>query len=325
VRCRALRALAAMCTPLAALALTGCGLVGASAPTALQLQVTRDFGAHVLYRSGQMSLAGNETVLGFLRHYANVGTSDGGRLVTAIGGLSAGRDVEAEHPAEWSYYVNGVSPGTGAASTAVNPGDHIWWDLHAAGQAPHIPAVVGSFPEPFLNGLEGKRLPVRIECTSDSAEACRTVTDRLRGFGVPAAVAAVGSGGAPEALRLLVGPWPRLGVELAAQNIGRGPGFSGVYSRFSANGQTLALLDAEGRAVRTLSRDAGLIAATRGAKEAPLWVVTGTDAAGVELAARAFDRASLEDRFAVALEPGGAIALPAPAPVPAPGPAPSAG
>jgi hypothetical protein len=195
----------------------------------------------------------------------------------------------------------------------VNPGDHIWWDLHAAGEAPHIPAVVGSFPEPFLNGLEGERLPVRIECTSASGDACRTVTDRLRGFGVPAAVAAFGSGGAPETLRLLVGPWAQLGAELAAQNIGRGPGYSGVYARFSTNGQTLTLLDAEGSAVRTLSGNAGLVAATRGAKEAPLWVVTGTDAAGVELAARAFNTATLEDRFAVALQPGGTIALPAPA------------
>jgi hypothetical protein len=311
------RAVAALCTPLAAfavLALSGCGLVGASAPTALQLQVTRDFGARVLYRSGQLSLAGNETVLGFLGHYANVETSGGGRLVTAIGGLSGRREAGAEHPAEWSYYVNGVAPEAAASTTPVNPGDHIWWDLHAAGQSMHVPAVVGSFPEPFLNGLEGKRLPVRIECTSDSADACRTVTDTLRGFGVPAAVAAIGSGGAPETLRLLVGPWPHLGIELAAQNIGRGPVFSGVYARFSAGGQTLALLDAEGRTVRTLSHDAGLIAATRGAKEAPLWVVTGTDAAGVERAARALNRATLEDRFAVALGPGGAISLPAPAP-----------
>jgi hypothetical protein len=314
VRRRPPRTVAALCSSLAALALAGCGLVGASAPSALQLRVTRDFGARVIYRSGQLSLDGNETVLGFLGHYANVETSGGGRLVTAIGGLSAGREAGAEHAAEWSYYVNGVAPEAAAATTAVNAGDHIWWDLHVAGQAPHIPAVVGSFPEPFLNGLEGKRLPVRIECTSDSPDACRTVTDTLRGLGVPAAVAAVGSGGAPETLRLLVGSWPQLAIELAAQSIGRGPGFSGVYSRFSADAQTLTLLDAEGRAVRTLSGDAGLIAATRAAKEAPVWVVTGTDAAGVELAARAFNRATLEDRFAVALGPGGAFALPAPAP-----------
>jgi hypothetical protein len=83
-----------------------------------------------------------------------------------------------------------------------------------------------------------------------------------------------------------------------------------VYARFSANGQALTLLDQQGQPVRTLRGDAGLVAATRGVKEAPVWVVTGTDDYGVELAARAFDQATLDDRFAVALEPRGAIALP---------------
>ena len=39
-----------------------------------------------------------------------------------------------------------------------------------------MPAVVGSFPEPFLNGIGGKRLPVRVECTDVAGSACRTVT-----------------------------------------------------------------------------------------------------------------------------------------------------
>jgi hypothetical protein len=83
-----------------------------------------------------------------------------------------------------------------------------------------------------------------------------------------------------------------------------------VYARFSADAQTLTLLDEQGRPVRALHGDAGLVAATRGVKEAPVWVITGTDDAGVELAARAFNRQALEDRFAVALTSAGPIALP---------------
>jgi hypothetical protein len=41
-----------------------------------------------------------------------------------------------------------------------------------------------------------------------------------------------------------------------------------------------------------------------------VWLVTGTDEQGVQLAARAFDQRTLHDRFAVALGPDGAIALP---------------
>ncbi len=303
-----------MCVSFAALALAGCGLGAGPAPTTVQLLVTREYGSQVLHRSGSLSARGHETVLGLLRRELPVATTAGGRAVAAIGGLSAGRQAGHEQPLVWLYYVNGVQVSSAPGATSVHPGDHIWWDLHEAGRAAGTTAVVGAFPEPFLNGIAGDRLPVRVECASGSGHACSVVTASLRRFGVPAAVAAIGSGGAPETLRVLVGEWARVAGELAAQSIGRGPAFSGVFARFSSAGQALTLLDAQGGAVGTLSADAGLVAATRGAGEAPLWVVTGTDAAGVELAARAFNRATLDHRFALALAPGAAIALPAPAP-----------
>jgi hypothetical protein len=290
-----------------ALALAGCGLVAGPAPTAVQLLVTSDFGTRVLHRTGPLRASGQETVMSLLRRYDSVSASSGGSVVKGIDGLSVGR--EAGQAAEWFYYVNGVQVSKAPALTSVHPGDHIWWDLHDASQSEDIPAVVGSFPEPFLNGIEGKRLPVRVECASVSGYACRTVTARLRALDVPAAIAAIGSGGAPETLRVMVGPWAELAGD-EAQSIERGPRASGVYARFSANGRTLTLLDRDGRAVQTLLAGAGLIAATRQAGEAPVWVVTGTDGAGADLAARAFNQATLQDRFAVALGPGGAVALP---------------
>jgi hypothetical protein len=173
-----------------------------------------------------------------------------------------------------------------------------------------IPAVVGSFPEPFLNGIDGKRLPVRVECAVVAGSACRTVTDRLRALDVPAAIAAMGTGGAPQTLRVIVAPWTAVRGDPTLQAIERGPRASGVYARFAADGRTLTLLDQDGRAAQTLAAGAGLIAATRHAEDAPVWIVTGTDAAGVNLAARAFERYTLQDRFAVALTPTGALAVP---------------
>ncbi len=79
------------------------------------------------------------------------------------------RAAKAAQPVDWFYYVNGVEAPKGAAATNVHPGDHIWWDRHDWSQTDSVPAVVGSFPEPFLNGLEGKRLPVRVECAQPSA------------------------------------------------------------------------------------------------------------------------------------------------------------
>lgn len=290
---------------LVALSLAGSGV--GSAPTAVQLVVTRDFGSRVLHRAGPLHAGANETVMGLLMDHDAVSAISGGRIVQGIDGLSSGQ--EAGEPRDWFYYVNGVEAPKGAAATNVHPGDHVWWDLHDWSQAEKVPAVVGSFPEPFLNGIEGKRLPVRIECAAASGTACRTVIARLRALAVPAAVAAIGSGGAPETLRVMVGPWGGLEASLA-QGLERGPRYSGVYARFSANGGDLSLLNQNGQTVQTLSAGSGLIAATRQAEEAPVWVITGTDAAGVDRAADALDRATLQDRFAVAIASGGSIALP---------------
>jgi hypothetical protein len=290
---------------LATLLLGGLGI--SAAPTAVQLLVTRNFGSEQLSGNGPLKASGHETVMSLLRAHDTIDTISGGHIVEGIDGVSSG--VHAGHPENWFYYINGVEAPKGASATGVNPGDHVWWDLHDWSQAEKVPAVVGSFPEPFLNGSEGRRWPVRIECASASGYACRTVIARLRALNVPAAVAAIGSGGAPETLRVMVAPFGGLEAALA-QSLERGPRENGIYARFSANGRELALLDDNGGVTQMLSAGAGLIAATRQREEAPTWVITGTDNAGVELAARSLDEPTLEHRFAVALTPGGAIALP---------------
>ena len=290
------------------LALGGCGLGAGPVPTAVKLLVTRDFGAHVLAESGAPKVAGQETVMSLLERNDAVSTRFGGGFVESIDSLSGGE--EAGRPVDWFYYVNGVEAPKGAAATNVHPGDQIWWDRHDWSQTDDVPAVVGSFPEPFLNGLEGKRYPVRVECAAVSTTACSEVSARLRAAGVPAALAATGSGGAPYALRVMVGPWASLKGEAGAPSLAGGPSVTGIYARFAPDGSTLTLLDQDGGAVRTLAGGAGLIAATRESEDAPVWVVTGTDAQGVELASKDFDQATLAHRFAVALYGATSIPLP---------------
>jgi hypothetical protein len=290
------------------LALAGCGLGAGPAPSAVRLLVTRDFGGRVLSRSDAPKLVGEETAMSLLVRNDAVSTRFGGGFVQSIDGLSGGQ--EGGQPVDWFYYVNGVQAGRGAASTKVHPGDHIWWDRHDWSQTEDVPAVVGSFPEPFLNGLEGKRLPVRVDCAQVGGYACRTVTERLRSVGVPAAIAGIGGGRGPQTLTVLVGEWAQVGGDLSARTIEQGPRASGVYARISTDGGRLTLLDQSGRPTRTLLAGAGLIAATRHGQDAPVWVVTGTDPNGVDTAARSFDAGALQNHFAVALTPNGAVALP---------------
>ena len=292
---------------LAALALAGCGLGAGRAPGGVQLLVTTGFGARVLGSWSAPSVRGEETVMSLLARNAHVSTRYSGGFVESIDGVSGGHEHGA--PVDWFYYVNGIEAPLGAASTNVHQGDHIWWDRHDWSETDHVPAVVGSFPEPFVNGVDGKRDPVRVECTATGGRACRGVLAVLRAAGVPAGVAALGGGG-PQTLDVLVGPWLQIGGDRVAHAIASGPAASGVYATFSANGRALTLLDQDGARRGALTGSAGLIAATRTGDEAPTWVVTGTDEAGVALAAAEFNSQTLGGHFAVAVTSAGTQSLP---------------
>ena len=288
-----------------AAALAGCGLGPGTAPGGVRLTVTRDFGAHVLTQTGAPQVKGEETVMSLLLRNNKVTTKYGGGFVESIDGLSGGQETGGD-PLDWFYYVNGIEAPKGAAATDVNQGDHVWWDLHDWSQTDDVPAVVGSYPEPFLNGTEGKRLPVRVECAAAQSTPCRTVIARLRALGVPAAVAAIGSGAEPDALQVVVGQWTGIHGDPSVTSIESGPRSSGVYARFASNGQTLTLLNGAGSVTTTLTAGAGLIAATKDDESAIVWVVTGTNEAGVQRAAGAFDASALKNHFALAVTSTGA-------------------
>ena len=200
----------------------------------------------MLGQTGAPQVVGTETVMSLLVRNDRVTTKYGGGFVRASTVCRAGQETGGD-PLDWFYYVNGIEAPKGAAATNVHPGDHVWWDLHDWSQTDDVPAVVGSFPEPFLNGTEGKRLPVRVECAAAQSAPCRTVIERLRALGVPAAVAAIGSGAEPDALQVVVGRWTAVHGDPSVTSIESGPRASGVYARFASNGQTLTLLDGGGQ------------------------------------------------------------------------------
>ena len=109
-------------------------------------------------------------------------TRYGGRFVQSIDGLKGGGSGGS---VDWFYFVNGVEADVGAAEYELSPGDVVQWDYRNWRGTPDVRAIVGAFPEPFLNGTEGKRRPVRVEC-DDADEACETVKRALRDAGVPA-------------------------------------------------------------------------------------------------------------------------------------------
>jgi hypothetical protein len=160
---------------------------------------------------------------------------------------------------------------------------------------------VGSFPEPFVHGTGGKRLPTTLACAKDADAACKRVAAEFHKIGVPTPTVLLGTSSGSDSLAVVVGTWRDLHGELAASLIEHGPGSSGVYARFAPSGSRLQLLNPAGHVVRTLGPGAGLIAATGQSATGTVWMITGTDAAGVSAAAAALTPARLRDHFAVAV------------------------
>ena len=288
----------------AALALAGCGLGAGSTPTNVSLLVTQGFGAQTVVSDSRPKIVGADTVMRMLERNARVGTMYGGGFVASIDGLSG------DGGNDWFYYVNGVQAAKGAAETRLNNGDHVWWDRHDWSAAESVPAVVGSFPEPFVDGYGGRRYPLRIECTQTGSKACAAVEHAFAAMKIEAFLGCLLCSQYNLSLRVVVGPYATLTADPAAALLARGVGASGVYARFEGHGTKLALLAPSGRVVHTVGAGAGLVAATRFMGQPPVWFVTGTDAAGVEAAVSAFDAATLDQHFAVAVVGGAAIPLP---------------
>lgn len=258
----------------------GCGLGAGSGAKDVRVTVSRDFGARPV-GSATRNTPGADTVLRLLQRSFRVRQHGG--FVDAIDGHAGG--TRAGRPLDWFYYVNGVEAPRGSASTPVHPGDRVLWDLHDWGAAMDTPAIVGSFPEPFLHGFDGKRYPTRLECASDAQLACARADRRLGETGALFAPSAFGTGAGEKTLRILVGTWRDVRASTAARQLERGVRASGVYVKPSPSGASFAVLDARGQTVAELGPGTGLIAAVRFEDSAPLWLVTGTDDTGVRAAA----------------------------------------
>jgi hypothetical protein len=289
---------------IAALAAAGCGIGPGEGVGDVELTVTRDYGAERLIGRRVDDATESDTVMRVLERNAEISTRYGGGFVQSIDGLEAQEDFS--RPRDWFYYVDGVEATVGAADYPLHGGEFVWWDYRDWSAALRVPAVVGSWPQPFLDGYEGRRRPVAVECLG-GGPACATVRESLASAG-----AQVAAGSPPDAIRVLVGPWARVREDRAAAQIEDGPQASGVFAEFRPrpSGYALEALGEDGKPKRVLGSGAGLVAATRRYEAPPIWVVSGASAAGVRAAAGLLDAAGLRDHYAVAVEAGEETPLP---------------
>lgn len=293
----------ALAALVAAIAAAGCGVGPGREVGGVELTVTRDYGASPSRSERVSDVRESDTVLRVLDRSADLTTRYGGKFVQSIDGVDGG-SVEGR-PYDWFFYVNGVESEVGAADYALDRGDRVWWDYRDWGAAMRIPAVVGSWPEPFAHGYDQGERTATLTCDRETPAACEAARVRLEGVGADL----VATGGA---IRVLVGRWASLRSDPAARAVEAGPESSGVFADFerSPAGWALMALRVTGEPGRALGSDAGLVAATRRYSGPPTWLVTGGSVAAVGRAARSLDAAALRDRYALAVTGDGPDPLP---------------
>ena len=252
---------------LLALAFGGCGLGAGDDAGEVHVAITRDYGAAAVSEPANETFREDESLLKLLERTHDIETGFGGAFVESLDGVKGGGK-------DWFFFVNGQEATKGAGDIALRPGDRVWWDHHAWSEDVRVPAVIGSFPQPFAGRT------ARVECAA-AAATCETVRSRLTAAG--AKVADNGE------LRVVVGP-------LKASPDG---GFARVEDA------DIELLDLAGDPKSVLPAGGGLVTA-----DADAWYVTGADEAGIAAAADALTEPRLANKVALAITPAGDVALP---------------
>ncbi len=233
----------------------------------------------------------------------DVETRYGGRFVQSIDGLDR---QGAGGSADWFFFVNGFEADVGAAEYELSPGDVVQWDYRNWRGHAEVRAIVGAFPEPFLNGIEGKRRPVRVECADSDRGSAGDVKRCCARAACPPRGSSLGATGTQNVIRVVVAAWDRARDAAVGARARAGTRSAAACSRASDDGGRLDLLDERGRTVRsrgTRRRPGGRRAPAR--RRAGLGGHRRQRGGRRDAAAPRSTRRSLRDAFAVARTPGG--------------------
>jgi hypothetical protein len=143
----------------------------------VRVVATRDFGAEILLEE-TVDVPHGTSAMEALQTVASVETRYGGGFVHAIEG------VRSQYPVkdDWFFYLNGILSNKGASDCTVRDGDLLVFDLHDWAFRMYIWAMIGGDGETFLYGFEGRVRPTAIvygEGLTDLAGDLAAVLDSL--------------------------------------------------------------------------------------------------------------------------------------------------
>lgn len=258
-------------------------------PYHVDLIVTRDYGYKKIFAQN-VGLVRDEVGMEVLFRNLDIQTAYGGGFVNAINGLESqytfftGKDRKK---LDWFYWVNGILAPVGIAEYRPQPGDVIWWDYHDWSMTMFIPAVIGSYPQPFKSGFWGKNPGTVVMYTDEYKEDAEKLKQSLLDQGVKQVDTAIYDPTViqqPKKYYILLGLWDKLAENNDyLKDINIKNKLVGVYAKFDEG--KLQALDFKGKAVASYEHSGAIYAygASIGSLN-PIWLVTGTDDQGYRLA-----------------------------------------
>ena len=247
----------------------------------IQLTVSRDFSSEILFAK-EIQIQSGETVLDVLEKNLEVETSSGG-FINAIKGLKSA--VEGETGKDWFFYINGIAANCSAKAYHLKPGDKIVWDYHPWNGNSFIPAIIGSYPEPFINGFEGKTKGTRIYYSKDSRDEALKIKQSLAGMKAKNVVEAP----IPQNFEVLsdypsiiIGEYENLIKNKNIAKLLADGNQRGVFISFAK--KRVEILNYSGLIKKTCSPSTGVVFATSSSlgDTAPVWIITSLEHKGIE-------------------------------------------
>ncbi|MFC1937887.1 DUF4430 domain-containing protein [Chloroflexota bacterium] len=298
----------------------GCAVqpsLGEEESALITVVATRDFGREVLFQE-LVEVRGGSNAMDALKHVAEVETAYGGGFVNAIAGLCSEFSQGQSTARDWFLYVNGILSDTGALDYTLRNGDVEHWDFRSWRFNRFVPAIIGDFPEPFLHGFRGIVYPTFVVYEDGLEDEAESIADKLGEFGVESVATkniSELSQDEKESSNLLI--LATMDCPLIAE-LNRIWNRLGFYARFEDG--SIQTVNANGEAAATYGTASGLIQATKnpwnpegiGVCGNAVWMITGTDRAGVKNAVAALTRrhAEFKHAYAAAVTAEGIIRIP---------------
>lgn len=273
------------------------------------LWVTADYGNRLIW-AGTVRFSAGESVLKVMKRYVRVDTIYGGGFVQSINGYP-GSLPDGRSGRDWFIYNNGVLSNRGAADIICQDGQMIWWDCHSWQGSAFVPAVIGSFPQPFA---EAGRVTV-VYTGKGTARYARFVAGLMAKRGIATAIKRAEEdqdyASVSEPL-VVIGLWNDLNGLKSLGTMLKEPLRYGIFCSFRRG--SLVALNGDGEEIKILGPGSGcIVAAGRGLQDtAPVWIITAADPEGLERVVRVWREhpGKLRYKFGLAVTPEETVPLP---------------